>query len=61
MLDESQKTRLKHIRDKAIEHAETCVADECLTSAGCWIDIAKDADHILRKHTGMEKLGVKVG
>lgn len=57
MLDESQKTRLKHIRDKAMEHAEKCVEDECLTSAGEWIDIAVDADHILRKHEmpGMEK------
>ena len=25
MLDERQKTILKHIRDKAIEHAEKCV------------------------------------
>ena len=55
MLDERQKTILKHIRDKAIEHAEKCVDDESLHSAGEWIDIARDADHILRKHEWMEK------
>ena len=48
-VDEHTCTILQRIRDKAIEHAEKCVNDESLHSAGEWIDIAKDADKIIRK------------
>jgi hypothetical protein len=50
MMDDTMHTRLKHIRDKALERAEECVDDGRWESAGMAIDIAKDADHICRKH-----------
>ncbi|MBR5186595.1 MAG: hypothetical protein IKW19_09895 [Akkermansia sp.] len=43
-------TILKRIRDKAIMRAEKCIDEESWDSAGKAIDIAKDADHICRKH-----------
>ena len=49
-MEEFIHTILKRIRDKAIMRAEKCIDDESWDSAGKAIDIAKDADHICRKH-----------
>ena len=49
-MEDFMHTILKRIRDKAIERAEKCIEDGRWESAGKAIDIAKDADHICRKH-----------
>lgn len=54
-MDDYMHTKLKHIRDKAIEQAEKCVDNGSWHLAGESIDIAKDADHICRKWMQMKK------
>lgn len=47
-------TILKRIRDKAIMKAEKCIDNDSWDSAGKAIDIARDADHICRKHMALK-------
>lgn len=48
-IDEHTCVILQRIRDKAITHAEKCIDDGSRHSAGEWMDIARDADKIIRK------------
>lgn len=49
-LDKAHEMQLEMIFNEALNHAHKCVENESPHSAGEWIDIAMDADHILRKH-----------
>lgn len=54
--------KLKTIRDVAVNHAyelaiDRDLSDDDVEMLGEWIDIAKDADHILRKHQMMADMG----
>lgn len=50
MLDEMTKARLHAIMAKALEKAEEKMEDHCYETAHYLMEIAKDADHICRKH-----------
>jgi hypothetical protein len=50
-MTETHRMALEYIFDKAVHKAkEACEAGNG-TATGAYIDIAKDADHILRKNT----------
>lgn len=49
-MDEQQMTTLAHIRDKAIKKAEEAFDDGECHRAHELLDMARDADHIWRKH-----------
>lgn len=53
-MDTFLQNKLVHLRDKAIMRAEECLENGNWTGVGCAIDIAKDADHMLRKHMHLE-------
>ena len=55
MLDEMTKARLHTIMAKALEHCEEAMEDHDWHKAFQLMDVAKDADHICRKHWLMEK------
>lgn len=59
-MEDFMHTILKRIRDKAIMRAEKCIDEESWDSAGKAIDIAKDADHICRKHM-MQSTSIPTG
>lgn len=44
----------KRIFDKYTKLAEEACMVDCHSAVGMFIDIAKDADHILRKHCDVE-------
>lgn len=49
-MHDAHMAKLQYIFDKALEHAEHCVENESPHTAGEWIDIAMDADHIMHSH-----------
>ena len=55
MLDEMTKSRIHTIMAKALEHCEEAMEDHDWDKAYKLMDVAKDADHICRKHWLMEK------
>lgn len=50
MLSEDCQIELRFILREALSRAKEAVTEEDETGAGEWLDIAKDADHILRKN-----------
>lgn len=54
-LDEYHCSMVHNIRSKAIEHANKCVEDKSLHSAGEWMDIAKDAMKIIHMNSDLKK------
>lgn len=50
MLDNAHKTQLENIFIKAVNHAEKCIEEGSPHMGAEWMSIARDADHIIRKH-----------
>ena len=56
MLDEITKSRIHTIMAKALEHCGEAMEDHDWDKAYKLMDVAKDADHICRKHWLMEHM-----
>ena len=54
MLDETTKARLHTMMAKALEHAEHAMEDHDWDKAHLMMEVARDADHVCRKHWVME-------
>jgi hypothetical protein len=54
-MTEAHRMALEYIFDKATHKAKEACEHGNACATGTYIDIAKDADHILRKHHDMVK------
>ncbi len=54
MLDETTKGRLHFMMNKALEHAEEAMEDHDWDKVHMMVEVARDCDHICRKHYIME-------
>ena len=54
-MDTEHMSTLWHIFHHAVEHAEKCTENESPHSASEWMSVARDADHIIRKHEEIEE------
>ena len=54
-MDTEHMNTLWHVFHHAVAHAEKCTENESPHSAAEWMAVARDADHIIRKHEEMEE------